>query len=100
QGEKESWLTSMLFYKDTTPDVFDANKNSGFKFRKDLAASSKVFDMLGSIPASLFQQEKYLPTSCGVTLEFTRQSPEICLDCATTTKAYSYQILMAELHVK
>src|SRR5207245_5777325 len=67
---------------------------------QDMAASSKTFDMLGTGPASLFHQGKYLTTSCGVTLEFARQAPEICLDCASTAKAYNFQILLAELHVK
>jgi len=33
-------------------------------------------------------------------LEFARQAPEICLDCASTAQAYNFQILLAELHVK
>lgn len=98
--EKGSIMTSILYYKDTTPELFDPTKNLGFKSRQDLASGSKIIDMVGRIPMSIFQQPKYLPTSCAVSVSFTRQAPEFCLDCATTTKSYIYEIVNAELHVR
>jgi hypothetical protein len=100
RGEKETELTSILYYKDAKGDWFEPDKNSGFKARQDLAAESKVFDMAGPIPMAPFQQEKFLPTGCDVTVELTRQNPEFCIDCNDSTKSYKYEIVDAQFHVK
>jgi hypothetical protein len=112
KGEKASELTSMLFYKDTVPDLFDPIKNEGFKVRQELASASKTFDMLGPIPVPLCQQSRYLPTYCAVTIDFTRQDPAFCLDAPAITsekdgvsvteepKSYKYEFEVAQLYVK
>jgi hypothetical protein len=99
-GEKSSELTSILYYEDSQPDVFDPSKNDGFKARQTLSADSKVFDMVGAIPVGFCQQGKYLPTFCNVNFEFIRQNAGFCLDCADATKSYKYEVVSAELHVK
>src|SRR5439155_5240791 len=61
-------------------------------------------DMLGPIPSSVFQQDRYLPPSCAVTVEYIKQLPEFCLDAPTPeagkTIAYKYEIQQAQLHVQ
>jgi len=100
KGEKDSELSSILYYPDSTPDEFDVTKNSGFKTRMDLASESKTFDMAGPIPINICQQGKYLPPFCTVSFELSRQSPQICLDSSSTDKEYKYEVMQAELHVK
>lgn len=100
RGAKESELTSILFYKDTAPDNFDPAANSGFKARQELSKGSKLFDMVGHLPINLLQQEKLLPTSCGVTIDLTRNASQFCVDCSTVSKTYSVVIEWAELRVR
>lgn len=100
QGQKESKLTSIFFYKDTMPDTFDVATNTGFKKRVELSKNSKVFDMVGPISTGICQQKRYIPTNCSIRIEFTRQTPEFCLDCATTTKQYKVVLEQAILQVK
>jgi hypothetical protein len=100
RGEKETELTSILYYKDSKADWFQPDKNDGFKARQYLARESRIFDMVGPIPMPPFQQEKYLPTRCDVTVELTRQDPQFCIDCLDSTKAYKYEIVTAQLYVK
>jgi hypothetical protein len=56
--------------------------------------------MVGKIPATIFQQHRYLPPKTGVSLEFTFNRPEFCLDCSDTTKEYDYFVESAELYVR
>jgi hypothetical protein len=100
QGQKETELTSMLFYKDTLPDTFDIATNVGFKKRIELSKNSKVFDMVGPISTGICQQIRYLPTNCSLRIEFIRSAPELCLDAATTAKTYKIVLEQAMLHVK
>lgn len=101
KGEKESEMTSILLYSDTEPDTFDPALNSGFKIRQSLAAGSRVFDMLGAIPINIFQQQKFLPTACAVTVELQPQlRPAFCLDSPKLDKEYKFQIVEAELYIK
>lgn len=100
QGQKESELTSILFYKDTTPDTFDIATNTGFKKRVELSKNSRVFDMVGPISTGICQQKRYLPTNCNVRIEFVRQPSEFCLDCASTSKQYKVVLEQAILQVK
>jgi len=102
-GEKSSELTSILYYPDETPDVFDKTPilgNKGWEKRFTIAAGSATFDMIGPIPINICQQDRYLPTSCGVTFEFTYQDPALCLDCAKVDKKYKFQVVEAKLVVK
>jgi hypothetical protein len=100
QGEKDTELSSILFYRDMPPDVFDPTRNAGFRARQELSAASRVFDMLGTIPVDLCQQAKFLPTFCNLTFELGRQNPEFCIDSATSNKQYKYEIVSAEMHVR
>jgi hypothetical protein len=100
RDQKESELTGILNYRDTSPDVFDVTKNEGFKKRVEIAASSKVFDMIGKIRSELFDQERYLPTSCSLRVELRYSNPEVCLDCNDTTKSYDFRVEKAQLYVR
>ena len=48
-----------------------------------MTAESKVLDILGGLPVHICQPGKFLPLFCNVTFEFSRQSPEFCLNRAT-----------------
>lgn len=100
KGEKESKMSSILFYKDTVADIFDVAKNVGFKKRVEIAASSKVFDMVGRIPVNIFQQGRFIPPGHGVKLEFAFNRPEFCLDSASTTNTYDYRVVRAEFYAR
>jgi hypothetical protein len=83
---KDGELTSELYYKDSMPDEYDPDKNTGFKTRMDIAAESKIFEMYGRLATGLFQQRRYLPSKTHLQICLRRNSPELALSSATTQK--------------
>ena len=100
KAEKKSFLTQELCYPDTAQNTF-TDTNSGFKKRKEIAAGSKPFEMIGNIHASIFQQQRYLVPNVSIQLKLIRSTPEFCLEGSSNTAgnptvACPYKVLVEE----
>jgi hypothetical protein len=100
KAEEETIGQSILFYRDTpTYNTFDAT-NTGFQTRKEMAKTSNTFDMVGQLKSSILNQTRYIPTGCAIEIRLTRSPPELCLDCASVDKSYSYSIEECTLAIR
>jgi hypothetical protein len=77
-GTKDSEMSKEMYYKDSDPDDF-TDQNLGFKKRRQLAAGSKPFELIGRISDGIFDQTRYIPNTVNVDVEFTRNNPKFCL---------------------
>ena len=82
---KTSQLTSALYYKDTAGKMnsldftTEANINAGMKSRGQLAAQSRVIDMVGRIHADIFFQERYMLNEVNARIKLVRSKDAFCL---------------------
>jgi len=86
EGLKTTELTNELYYKDTKADDLTTSTNSGFKSRYEISKSSKSFEMLGRICASIFLQKRYLPTNVDISIVLRRNPPEFLFLSTTTSE--------------
>lgn len=100
--KKSGELSTELYYKDSSPDEYDPERNPGFKARMTIASESKSFEMVGRLETGLFQQRRYLPTKTPITVSLERNYPEFSLSCATATSPCPYKINVDEaiLYIK
>ena len=104
-GEKQSTMTTTMFYPDTITDNFSAS-NLGFAKRSEFCKSSKMFDLTGRISAPCFESSRYFVPGVSFEIIMTRSLPEFCLDSPTTTKSavsgvpYDFTIESITLYVK
>lgn len=79
---KKSQLASALFSKDMAgrmDTVTVENNNPAFIKRRDLAAGSRVIDMMGRLHLDLFFQDRYLLNEVTVKIKLTRSKDNFCL---------------------
>ncbi len=86
--KKNGELTAELYYKDSNPDSFDPEKNSGFKTRMELAAGSKEFEMMGKLGLGIFQEKRYFPPHVKLSMSLKRSAPDFCLSPPNANGTY------------
>ena len=105
-AERDTLLSSILYYRDDVYDNFDVSTNIGLKQRIDLSSESRTFDMIGSLSTSLFTMDRYLPPGCNIDIKLTRNTAAFCLDGSVNSKAgvagipYTFSIEEIVLYMK
>jgi len=103
QEAKTSQLTSVMYYKDDAGQMdrttFDDenNVNGGLAKRRQLAARSRVMDMMGRLHADIFFQDRYMLNEVGVRIKLIRNKDAFCLMGAGEHKV---NIMHASLFVR
>lgn len=101
---KESWLQNEICFNDAHGDAFDdtkvnKSKNGGLVLRNELAAESRIMDMVFKPHVDLFMQNRPIPPSTDVRLTLVRASPKFCL-MTESTEPLKIEIVYACLHVR
>lgn len=103
---KSSQLTASMYYKDTALHMDDGNpnaadaSNSGMVKRHAHFAGSRTVDMIGTIHADLFFQEKFLPSDVGFRLRFVRHKDAFCLLSSTANASFKMKVIDCKLFVR
>jgi len=101
---KKSWLESELYYQDVPGDNFDLvtvkpSFNTGLVLRNELAAESRVIDMVFKPHIDLFMQGRPIPPNVDIRLRLARASPEFCLMAAGTIQ-YKIKLVNASFFAR
>ena len=92
QNAKQHQLASSGWEHDTAAN-FDTVTNKGYIARKEWTLKGRDLYLCGPLYLDTWMQEQYFTDQCGVTLKFTRNSPDLCLQNFCATKpAPNYKI--------
>ena len=77
EDSKKSQLTSTLFYKDLArkmdaTTIIPNERNEGLFQRRALEEGSREFNMIGSLHADLFFQDRFMLNEIGVKIKLVR----------------------------
>ena len=102
---KESQLTSVMWYKDTTGKMDERvvatdGENIGFVKRASFTKSRKVVDMMGCIHSDIFFQEKLLINGIGVRIRLVRSKDSFSLISADVALTFKIKIVRAVLRAR
>ena len=89
---QDSYLTSELFYPDST-DKFDS-LNANYQKRKKKIESSKSLEVCGVLKSALQSQHRAIPDNVTITIILRRSKPEFCL---TGAKGTNYMIELEDI---
>ena len=78
-GTKSTLLKQELWYEDTQQDQFDTT-NKGFTDRVGLCTNSALFEVVGKLSESLFEQGRFTPPNVTTKILLRRSLPEFCLE--------------------
>ena len=100
---KESYLTSTLWYEDSTNDPEEINAlRSSFisaSSNSEDKSSGRELDIMGRIHLPLFEQNKALLGGCKIRLKFITNDPSFYLMCKTPVRIKSVEFLDAALYI-
>ena len=97
---KESQLTSVIRYKDTSGKMDErvvaaAGENKGLVKRASFTKSSKVVDMIGRIHSNIFFQEELLMNGISVPIRLVRSKDSFSLVSTDVAPAFKIKIVRA-----
>ena len=89
--EKAGSLKDEFWYPDKTPEDYTIPEKgkpaNGFALRQQWAMGSHQFSLLGKFIGNVFSTNRYFPPSTEIRIILRRNLPELCIDCASDTKA-------------
>lgn len=99
---KSSQLTNALYYADTPGHVTDTqnNDNVGLQSRRNLAARSRVIDMMGRLHVDIFHQERYLISGVDVKVRLVPTKDVFNLIAHNADGGFRSRIVHASLFVR
>lgn len=101
---KESWLQNEVWFDDTAGNAFDdvvvdKSTNGGLVLRNELAAESRIIDMVFKPHVDMFMQNRPIPPSTDIRLTLIRTTPQFSLMTGSDEKL-KIEIVYACLHVR
>ena len=102
-GEKESFLQSQLFYKDTGTGIGDSDVyggfNDGLRTRSVFSKESRTFEMIGPLYTDISSLSRYLLNNTELKIVLWTSSPNYHLMSDALGVSYQTKILHAQLNV-
>lgn len=96
-GAKETFLSEVIFAKDTTQDTFDST-NKGFMQRLKFSKESASFEVILRPSEAIFNQHRFVLPSTDLQLRLRRGQPQFCLDgqLDANVTTFPYKIVVEE----
>jgi hypothetical protein len=103
KSSKSTQLSTAMYYKDTAGrmdsiTVVDATSNSGFMKRRELAAESRSFEVMGRLHGDIFFQERYIISGVNIKLKLSRSKDAFCI--MSNHAGRTVKILCAQFRVR
>ncbi|XP_036147036.1 uncharacterized protein F54H12.2-like [Monomorium pharaonis] len=96
---KNSHLTSVMWYEDTSGAMTEFDLNQGFVKRHSLTSNNKKLDLMGHLHCDVFNQERFLINGVEMRLRMVRSRDSFCL-MDKTEQNFEVHILDATLLVR
>lgn len=96
---KNSHLTSVMWYEDTSGAMTEFDLNQGFVKRHSLTSNNKKLDLMGHLHCVVFNQERFLINGVEMRLRIVRSRDSFCL-MDKTEQNFEVHILNATLLVR
>ena len=105
ESQRNGLLQTEFFHNDTEGQLDDtakgdANKNEGFKIRKNLSAGSSVLDLMGKLHVDLMEQDRFMINGVDIKFRLSPSKNTFSLMTNTPEKNYKAIITQASLFVR